>query len=101
MLKPLTFDPTGNTLPCFADAVGRMRDGSETPREFLERCLERIAAYEPTVRAFVWFDPAGPRAAADAATQRYRQGRPMSPVDGCPVAIKDIIETADMPTQMN
>ncbi|MPY74433.1 MAG: amidase [Alphaproteobacteria bacterium] len=101
MPKPLTFDPTGNTLPCFADAVGRMRDGSETPREFLERCLERIAAYEPEIRAFVWFDPAGPRAAADAATQRYRQGRPMSPVDGCPVAIKDIIETADMPTQMN
>ena len=32
---------------------------------------------------------------------RYKAGRPLSPVDGCPVAVKDIIATADMPTQMN
>ena len=101
MTKPLTFNPTGNDLPCFADAAVRFRAGSETPREFLEHCLERIAEYQPAVRAFVYFDPAGPRAAADAATARYRAGRPLSPVDGCPVAVKDIIETADMPTQMN
>jgi Asp-tRNA(Asn)/Glu-tRNA(Gln) amidotransferase A subunit family amidase len=101
MTKPLTFNPTGNDLPCFAEAVVRFRAGSETPRDFLERCLERMAEYEPTIRAFVCFDPAGPRAAADAATARYRAGRPLSPVDGCPVAVKDIIETADMPTQMN
>ena len=101
MTTPLTFDPTGNDLPCFSQAAARFRDGLETPREFLERCLDRIAAYEPAIRAFAWFDPAGPRAAADAATERYRAGRPLSPVDGCPIAVKDIIETADMPTQMN
>jgi Asp-tRNA(Asn)/Glu-tRNA(Gln) amidotransferase A subunit family amidase len=28
-------------------------------------------------------------------------GRPLSPVDGCPIAVKDIIATADMPTEMN
>ena len=101
MTAPLTFDPTGNRLPCFVDAVRRFRDGSETPRAFLEACLESIATHEPAVRAFAWFEPTGPRAAADAATARYRHGRPLSPVDGCPVAVKDIIETADMPTQMN
>jgi Asp-tRNA(Asn)/Glu-tRNA(Gln) amidotransferase A subunit family amidase len=101
MRSPLTFDPVRNDLPCFADAAPRFRDGSDTPRAFLERCLERIATHEATIRAFVWFDPTLPRAAADAATERYREGRPLSPVDGCPVAVKDIIETADMPTQMN
>jgi Asp-tRNA(Asn)/Glu-tRNA(Gln) amidotransferase A subunit family amidase len=101
MRSPLTFDPVRNDLPCFANAAPRFRDGSDTPRAFLERCLERIAAHEAAIRAFAWFDPALPRAAADAATERYRQGRPLSPVDGCPVAVKDIIETADMPTQMN
>ncbi len=100
-MKALTFDPARNDLPCFAAAAPRFRDGSDTPRAFLERCLERISALEPAIRAFVWLDPAAPRAAADAATARYRQGRPLSPVDGCPVAIKDIIETVDMPTQMN
>jgi Asp-tRNA(Asn)/Glu-tRNA(Gln) amidotransferase A subunit family amidase len=101
MTAALSFDPARNDLPCFAEAVHRFRDGGDSPRAFLERCLERIAAHEPAVKAFVWFDAAAPRAAADAATARYRQGRPMSPVDGCPVAIKDIIETVDMPTQMN
>ena len=100
-MAALTFDPARSDLPCFAAAVPRFRDGSDTPRAFLERCLEQMSAHEPTIRAFVWFNPAAPRAAADAATARYRQGRPLSPVDGCPVAIKDIIETVDMPTQMN
>ncbi len=63
MATPLTFDPTAN-LPSFSAAAARFRDGLETPREFLERCLERIAAYEPAIHAFAWFDPAGPRAAA-------------------------------------
>jgi Asp-tRNA(Asn)/Glu-tRNA(Gln) amidotransferase A subunit family amidase len=100
-MAALTFDPARNDLPCFAEAVPRFRDGSDSPRDFLERCLERLSAHEPAVRAFVWFDAAAPRAAADASTARYRQGRTLSPVDGCPVAIKDIIETVDMPTQMN
>ena len=38
-------------------------------------------------------------AAADRATARWREGRPLSKIDGMPVGIKDIIETADMPTE--
>ena len=40
----------------------------------------------------------GAIAAADASTARWRDGKPLSPIDGMPIAIKDIIETADMPT---
>ena len=36
----------------FHDAVPRFRDGSDTPRAYLERCLETIAAREPVVKAF-------------------------------------------------
>ena len=43
--------------------------------------------------------PAAQEAAAQA-TRRWREGRPRSPIDGMPIGIKDIIETADMPTQM-
>jgi Asp-tRNA(Asn)/Glu-tRNA(Gln) amidotransferase A subunit family amidase len=101
MTDPLAFDPKTTALPCFAAARRQFLDGSDTPRAFLERCLERVDRYESSIRAFAWFDPDGPRRDADAATDRYRQNRALSPVDGCPVAIKDIIETADMPTQMN
>jgi Asp-tRNA(Asn)/Glu-tRNA(Gln) amidotransferase A subunit family amidase len=41
------------------------------------------------------------RAAADASTARWQQGRPLSSIDGIPVAIKDLLETKDMPTQFN
>lgn len=85
----------------FARAVPAFIAGQDTPRKFLERCLAVIAAREKIVQAFVTLNIAAARKAADAATRRYRAGKPLSPVDGCPVAIKDIIATADMPTQMN
>ena len=88
--KPLTFH----------DAVPRFRDGSDTPRAYLERCLETIAAREPVVKAFTVINEAGARAVADASTARWKADRPLSPIDGMPVAIKDLLETRDMPTEM-
>ena len=41
----------------------------------------------------------GARVAADQATARWRDGKPLSPIDGMPIGIKDIIETIDMPTE--
>ena len=85
----------------FSAALPRFRSGEDDPRRFLERCIETIEAHEPAVKAWVTLDLAAARAAADASARRYRQGAPLSGVDGCPVAIKDIIATAGMPTQMN
>ena len=85
----------------FSQALPDIVSGKRTPRDFLERCLSVIAARDRTVKAFVTLNTAAARKAADAATKRYKAGKPLSPVDGCPVAIKDIIATADMPTQMN
>lgn len=84
----------------FSKAVPEFLDGRRTPREFLEDCLEVIAARDKNVKAFVTLNIVGARKSADAATKRYRAGAPLSPVDGCPVGLKDIIATADMPTQM-
>lgn len=84
----------------FSRALPDFLSGRDSPRAFLERCLEVIAAREKTVRAFVTLDAAAARRSADAASKRYRAGAPLSPVDGMPVAVKDIIATADLPTQM-
>ena len=81
--------------------VPEFHSGTRTPREFLEECLVAVSAHEPRVKAFVSLDADAVRHQADASTRRYRSGRPRSPVDGCPIAIKDIMATADMPTQMN
>ena len=85
----------------FDRSVADFKAGRDTPRDFLERCLDVIERRDKAVQAFVIVNKDGARQAANAATLRYRSGAPLSPVDGCPVAIKDIISTADMPTQMN
>ena len=82
------------------DATPAFSTGRDTPRAYLERCLETIAAREPVVQAWVVRNEQGARAAADASTARWREGRPLSPIDGMPVGIKDLLETRDMPTQM-
>ena len=84
----------------FFDAVPRFRSGEDDPRRYLERCLEVIAARESAVQAWVVLNEKGARAAADASVSRWRSGKPLSPLDGMPVGIKDLIETRDMPTQM-
>jgi Asp-tRNA(Asn)/Glu-tRNA(Gln) amidotransferase A subunit family amidase len=84
----------------FHDATARFAAGEDSPRAYLERCLETIAAREPVIRAFAALNPEGARAAADASTARWRAGHPLSPIDGMPIGVKDLLETRDMPTQM-
>ncbi len=83
----------------YISQTGTFKDGSDSPRAFLERCLETIEAQEDRVGAFVALNLENARTAADASTERWRSGSPLSPIDGMPVGIKDIMETADMPTE--
>ena len=92
---------TNDGLIRFSDSLPAFVDGRDSPRAFLERCLDAVDARDEEVKAFVTLNRDGARAAADASNERYRTGRVLSPVDGCPIGAKDIIETADMPTQMN
>ena len=82
----------------FMDRRAQFADGTDSPRAMLEQCLGRIAERDREVRAFVVVNEEGACAAADASTARYRAGKPISPIDGMPIALKDIFETADMPT---
>jgi Asp-tRNA(Asn)/Glu-tRNA(Gln) amidotransferase A subunit family amidase len=84
----------------FHDAARRFTDGNDSPRAYLERCLETIAQREPVVKALVVLNEAGARTAADGSTARWKAGKPLSPIDGLPVGIKDLLETRDMPTEM-
>ncbi len=75
------------------EAARRIAAGTLRPEALMEACLDRVAAREGTVRAFAWLDAALARRSAAAA-------RP-GPLHGLPVGVKDVIDTADMPTQMN
>jgi Asp-tRNA(Asn)/Glu-tRNA(Gln) amidotransferase A subunit family amidase len=82
----------------YLPATARFAGGSDSPRQFLERCIAEFDAWEPKIRAFVTLNLASARAAADRSTERWRTGKPLSPIDGMPIGVKDIIETIDMPT---
>ncbi len=83
----------------FLPATADFTNGKDTPRAFLERCIVELEGWEPKIGAFVALNLAAARAAADRSTERWRTAKPLSPIDGMPVGIKDIIETIDMPTE--
>jgi hypothetical protein len=60
----------------FHDVVAGFRDGSDSPRAYLERCLETIAAREPVVRAWVVMNEAGARRRRMPAVRAGRQASP-------------------------
>jgi amidase len=74
--------------------VARLRDGTTTSTAIVEDCLARISAREPVVGAWQHLDPEG--ALAQAA--RRDDEAPNSRLHGIPIGLKDIIDTADMPT---
>jgi Asp-tRNA(Asn)/Glu-tRNA(Gln) amidotransferase A subunit family amidase len=76
----------------------QLRAGQVTPTDHLEACLAAIERLEPGIGAFVRLAPEAARRAAGAASARWRSGHPLSPIDGMPIAVKDIIETIDLPT---
>ena len=82
------------------DATVQFADGADSPRAYLERSLEAIESREKVVQAWVCINTSGAREAADASTARWTAGQPLSPIDGMPIGIKDLLETRDMPTQM-
>jgi Asp-tRNA(Asn)/Glu-tRNA(Gln) amidotransferase A subunit family amidase len=90
--------PTENKLRPYVALAAQFRGGKTTPRDYLEACLDAIAQRDKAVGAFLEMNIARARREADAASARWRGGKPLSATDGMPLGIKDIIETADMPT---
>ncbi len=78
--------------------VDAMKEGRESAVAVMQACLDRIAALEPTVKAWAHLDATGALAAAERADAKRAAGEPLGPLHGLPVGIKDIIDTADMPT---
>ena len=94
------YNPSEFRALSFHDAVPAFKEGRDSPRAYLERCLATIEEREPVVKAWVEMNFDGARAVADAASERYRVGRPLSSIDGMPIGIKDLLMTKDMATRM-
>ena len=76
------------------DASRRLAARELSSEELVSSCLERIAAREPELRAWAHLDG---EAALAQARQRDAEA-PRGPLHGLPVGVKDVIDTADLPT---
>ena len=72
----------------FLDVKDSFFEGSDSPRDYLERCLECIDSREPQVKAWVVLKLEEARQAADESGKRYLQGMPLSVIDGMPIGIQ-------------
>lgn len=77
-------------------AAGQIAAGSLASSALVQSCLDRIAAREPVVRAWSSLDPRG---ALDQALA-CDAGAVKGPLHGIPIAVKDVIDVAGMPTGM-
>jgi amidase len=77
-----------------SEAAARISAGEITSEELVAACLEQIEAREGTVGAWEFLDP---ELALSKARGRDRE-EPRGLLHGVPVGLKDIIDTADMPT---
>ena len=82
-----------------SDAARAIARGALSSVDLVKGCLAHIETVEPAVQAWTFLDPGYALKQAQAADDAQRAGAPLGPLHGVPVGLKDIIDTADMPTE--
>ncbi|MES2865558.1 Asp-tRNA(Asn)/Glu-tRNA(Gln) amidotransferase subunit GatA [Microbacterium profundi] len=80
-----------------AELADKLTAGEVSSREAMQAHLDRIAAVDGDVHAFLHVND-GALAAADAVDDARAAGERLHPLAGVPLAIKDVLVTTDQPT---
>ena len=90
-------DATTPLMRPFLPAIAGFSSDADSPREFLERCIATLDAWgaedRPSSQSISWR-----RGWQRMLNRGGRAGKPLSPIDGMPIGVKDIMETIDMTT---
>ena len=92
-------DLTDLHLLSAAEAARLIREGVISSEQFVKAFLERIVQVDGQVQAWTFLDHEYALEQARAADERRLSGQPIGPLHGVPIGIKDIFDTADMPTE--
>lgn len=87
------------TLMSATEAAEAVRGGKITSEELVKACLDHIAGIEERIGAWAYLDPDHGLKQAREADRALQEGKPLGPLHGVPVGIKDIFDTRDMPTE--
>ncbi|KIN71116.1 amidase [Sulfitobacter guttiformis] len=77
----------------------RLASGALRAVDLVEACLARIAELEPQVGAWAWLDGDHALEQARRLDHLRQSGKPVGPLHGLPVGLKDIIDTKGIPTE--
>ena len=92
-------DLTNLHLISASEAAHLIRDGVISSEQLVEACLARVSEVDTQVQAWAFLDPDYALAQARALDQLRLEGKPIGPLHGVPIGIKDIFDSADMPTE--
>jgi aspartyl-tRNA(Asn)/glutamyl-tRNA(Gln) amidotransferase subunit A len=87
-----------NEMNTIAEASDQIRRGGISPVELVEDCLEVIERLNLPVNAFITVTAETAMREARQAEAEIRAGRWRGPLHGIPVGLKDLIDTAGVPT---
>jgi Asp-tRNA(Asn)/Glu-tRNA(Gln) amidotransferase A subunit family amidase len=82
-----------------SEAARLIREGVITSEQLVEACLARVREVDEQVQAWTFLDPDYALEQARAADELRLSGKPLGPLHGVPVGVKDIFDTGDMPTE--
>jgi aspartyl-tRNA(Asn)/glutamyl-tRNA(Gln) amidotransferase subunit A len=80
------------------ETVRALDEGRVTARALVDAYLGRVARLDDTLGAFLTVAAESARAQADAVDERRRRGSPPRPLEGVPLAIKDVLCTRGLRT---
>lgn len=92
---------TDPAMMCASEASAQIAAGSLSVEDLARATLARIDRMEPQIRAYSWFDRDLFLRRAREADKPRAGDRPVGLLHGLSLAVKDMIDTADMPTQHN
>ncbi|MFN8097885.1 MAG: Asp-tRNA(Asn)/Glu-tRNA(Gln) amidotransferase subunit GatA [Dermatophilaceae bacterium] len=81
-----------------ADLAGLLASRQLSARELTQAHLDRTAEVDGLIRAYLHVDGDGALAAADEVDRRRVAGEDLHPLAGLPIAVKDVVVTAGLPT---
>lgn len=82
-----------------SEAAAKIRDGRISSVDLVKACFDRIRDSDDAIGAWIHLDEDAAREQASGLDRLRQAGKPLGPLHGVPVGLKDIIDTADMPTE--
>ena len=77
----------------------KIKNSELTSVELCEKYIERIDKFEKEVKAWAYIDKKTIIEKAEEKDEYRKTGKPLGPLHGLPIGLKDIIGTQDMPTE--